>query len=371
MKNKLSLSIAIPMYNHERTIRATLNSIFSQLDDIKDVCDLEVVIADNCSTDKSPEIIKTEYLPKYEGILKYFKNEENIGMSRNFNRVAEYSTKEYVWLFGDDLICEKSIKTTCMDILSKNKKFGAILLNCHSSNDITEYPLRIAVESKYSNEIFEFNNISDMSRKIKKTEDFNGSVLQPAFISLLIISRQLWQKYYQSTDANSIFPHLYPYFRITKTHPILFIDKILVINQGALAYQLNNIELQIKTTLDQVLCLKDVFGNIDILSLKDKKVLNNHFINAAILRSAFKTKKYNHEEILDMSINHYTFLTKNELMLIKLFRKLSSKLALYIITMLKTKKFRKKVKKFGKFILLTTIFILIYKISLHFRIISS
>ena len=35
MKKKISLTIGIPMYNHEKTIITTLDSILCQLDEIK------------------------------------------------------------------------------------------------------------------------------------------------------------------------------------------------------------------------------------------------------------------------------------------------------------------------------------------------
>ncbi|QED23880.1 glycosyltransferase family 2 protein [Candidatus Deianiraea vastatrix] len=120
MNKKISLSIGIPMYNHERTIRATLNSIVSQLNEIKEICDLDVIIVDNCSTDKSPEIIKDEYVSKYPDVIKYFRNEENIGLSRNLSRPFELSEKDYVWLCGDDALVENAILTVCKEGLIHN-----------------------------------------------------------------------------------------------------------------------------------------------------------------------------------------------------------------------------------------------------------
>ncbi len=41
------------MYNHEKTIHTTLDSILYQLDEIKNLFELEILISDNCSTDAS------------------------------------------------------------------------------------------------------------------------------------------------------------------------------------------------------------------------------------------------------------------------------------------------------------------------------
>ena len=53
MKKKISLTRGIPMYNHEKTIHTTLDSILYQLDEIKNLFELEILISDNCSTDAS------------------------------------------------------------------------------------------------------------------------------------------------------------------------------------------------------------------------------------------------------------------------------------------------------------------------------
>ena len=49
-QKKISLTIGIPMYNHEKTIHTTLDSILYQLDEIKNLFELEILISDNCST---------------------------------------------------------------------------------------------------------------------------------------------------------------------------------------------------------------------------------------------------------------------------------------------------------------------------------
>lgn len=56
------VSIIIPVFNVEKHIRKSLNSILNQTFNVNDV---EVIMVDDCSTDGSGKIID-EYSKKYE-----------------------------------------------------------------------------------------------------------------------------------------------------------------------------------------------------------------------------------------------------------------------------------------------------------------
>ncbi len=68
------VSIVSICYNQEKYIRQALDSFVMQHADF----DYEIVIADDCSTDKTPEIIK-EYANKYPDIFKPILRKKNIG----------------------------------------------------------------------------------------------------------------------------------------------------------------------------------------------------------------------------------------------------------------------------------------------------
>jgi glycosyltransferase involved in cell wall biosynthesis len=67
---KTELSIAISNYNVAETIRTTLDSIVSQLQNC-----VEIVVSDNASTDCTPKIV-TECQAKFTNI-RYFSNRES------------------------------------------------------------------------------------------------------------------------------------------------------------------------------------------------------------------------------------------------------------------------------------------------------
>jgi len=71
---EIKLSIAIPTYNGETTIRVTLDSIVPQLEDC-----VEIVISDNASSDETAEIVR-EYRAKYP-VIRYSRNDEALGQT--------------------------------------------------------------------------------------------------------------------------------------------------------------------------------------------------------------------------------------------------------------------------------------------------
>ena len=80
MKNrKPTLTIAIPSYNKEKYIDRCLKSILHEKEHVT-----EIFVVDNCSSDDTYELAK-----KYKPDITCYQNEENIGMSGNWNRCID------------------------------------------------------------------------------------------------------------------------------------------------------------------------------------------------------------------------------------------------------------------------------------------
>ncbi len=95
MKDAL-VSICIPAYNAERFIAATLESALRQ-----DYANLEIVVSDDRSTDRTPEIVQA-----YESRgVRLIRQARNLGMTGNMNAVILASRGKYaVKLDSDDLL---------------------------------------------------------------------------------------------------------------------------------------------------------------------------------------------------------------------------------------------------------------------------
>ena len=108
------ISIIIPVYNIQAYIKQCLDSIVNQT--IKN--DLEVIIVNDGSTDKSQEIID-EYVDKYPDLFKSFiKENGGQGLARNYG--VGYATGEYIgFVDGDDYIKEDMYEILYREALEK------------------------------------------------------------------------------------------------------------------------------------------------------------------------------------------------------------------------------------------------------------
>ena len=108
------VSIIIPSYNSEKYISKCLDSIFSQTHD-----DLEVVLVDDCSTDKSYDIMRS-YEKREPRRLKLVRNLENKGAGASRNVGLDIAEGKYIgFVDSDDYIDLDAIKKM-HDALEKN-----------------------------------------------------------------------------------------------------------------------------------------------------------------------------------------------------------------------------------------------------------
>lgn len=91
------LSIGVPVYNGERTLPAALDSLLGQT-----FTDFELIISDNASTDRTPEIC-AEYARRDRRIVVE-RQPRNMGPGPNFEVVLTRSRGDYfMWAAADDL----------------------------------------------------------------------------------------------------------------------------------------------------------------------------------------------------------------------------------------------------------------------------
>jgi glycosyltransferase involved in cell wall biosynthesis len=104
------VSVGMPVYNSERYLEGALSSLAAQ-----DVQNIEVVICDNASTDRTPEICMS--FVSRDRRFKYYRNSENVGSARNFNLTFERSTGEFFkWAAYDDE-CLPTMLSECLRAL--------------------------------------------------------------------------------------------------------------------------------------------------------------------------------------------------------------------------------------------------------------
>jgi glycosyltransferase involved in cell wall biosynthesis len=92
------VDVIVPIYNHEKYLVQTLDSIVSQVTDFP----FRVLASDDCSTDNTRDIIRA-YAAKYPAIVFPFFHEKNVGPLGNGYSLLSRVTSKYVALCdGDD-----------------------------------------------------------------------------------------------------------------------------------------------------------------------------------------------------------------------------------------------------------------------------
>ncbi|WP_051361256.1 glycosyltransferase family 2 protein [Desulfuromonas sp. TF] len=112
------VTIGIPTYNRaDGYLRQALKSALDQT-----WPNIEVIVADNCSSDRTDELVAGFGDPR----IRYFKHSENIGANNNFNFCVDHARGKYFLLLHDDDLIDEDFIETCMKSLGRKTDVGII-----------------------------------------------------------------------------------------------------------------------------------------------------------------------------------------------------------------------------------------------------
>ena len=98
------VSVCIPVYNRPDYVAEAIESVLGQT-----FTDFELIVTDNCSTNNTPEVIKS-YATK-DNRIKYYRNEYNMIIASNINRAMLIARGEYIKpLFSDDKLSPRCLE---------------------------------------------------------------------------------------------------------------------------------------------------------------------------------------------------------------------------------------------------------------------
>lgn len=104
-KLDILVSVVIPLFNHEKYITETLDSIFSQ-----DHSNIEIILVDDVSTDNSLQLAKDK-LASCEVAYTVIENTYNVGVCKTINRGIHAAQGKYTCLIAsDDILAMGRIK---------------------------------------------------------------------------------------------------------------------------------------------------------------------------------------------------------------------------------------------------------------------
>ncbi len=145
---KTLLTVAIPTYNRATYLERCLERLFSQAAGYGG--QVEVIVSDNCSTDGTAEVVRRYREEGHD--FRYVRNDENIGVDRNFAQCFTLARGKYVLLFGDDDLFLDGAIDRIMEMLTGHD-YGVLYINSYGFND--DYRLERPAQGKSGSAVYQ------------------------------------------------------------------------------------------------------------------------------------------------------------------------------------------------------------------------
>lgn len=195
------ISIVLPVYNGEKYLRESIDSIIAQT-----YTNWELLILDDCSTDSSPDIAK-EYESR-DSRIRYYRNENNLRLPRNLNKGFSLAKGNYLTWTSDDNRYKPSALEKMHSALTNNDGAQFVFASCAIIDALgKEVECMMVSESKIKTIVGQ-NCVGACfmyTRKVYETiGDYNPELT-------LVEDYDYWQRIFMQFKAVAISEKLYEY----------------------------------------------------------------------------------------------------------------------------------------------------------------
>jgi glycosyltransferase involved in cell wall biosynthesis len=140
MRPQPKVSVLVPVYNGEKFLAECLDSILMQ-----DFTDMEILIADDGSTDGSRELIQR--YAENDSRIRWWRNPKNLGLAGNFNACLRAARNDYIkYVLQDDLLLSPSTVRQMVEALEADP---AVSLVGSASYVIDEGSNRLEIRNSF------------------------------------------------------------------------------------------------------------------------------------------------------------------------------------------------------------------------------
>jgi glycosyltransferase involved in cell wall biosynthesis len=198
----LKYSICMPVYNGEGVIKETLCHILSQ-----SFSDFEIIVTDDNSSDNT----LGEVSSFNDKRIKIFKNEINLGYSRNLEACRRRCSNEIIFLMGqDDILAKDALLKTCKAF--EDDEVGAVTRPYYWFYEDIKKPVR--AKSVYSLEKDAVISINDSLESVVKVfrslDQLSGLAFRRSFM-------------HEPFHEDVFTSHVWPFAAIFKEHKIVYL----------------------------------------------------------------------------------------------------------------------------------------------------
>lgn len=230
-KNKPRVSVIIPVYNAEKFISKTIDSVIAQT-----FSDWEIIAVDDGSVDRSPQILKkySEKMPKKIKVI----TQKNKGVSIARNKAISAAKGEFIaCLDQDDLWLPTKLEEQ-IRVLESNGEVGMVYCDSYVIDENGKIIKKSVMESI-------------LSRSFIRPKKFRGDIFDELFcvnfISLetVVVRKSVLKKVGLFNPKFKIAEDYDLFLRIAREYPIEFIPKQLSMFRAHPRGASRNVELRV------------------------------------------------------------------------------------------------------------------------------
>ncbi len=196
----VKVSVLMPVYKtNEIYLKEAIESVLGQT-----FSDFEFLILDDCPTDDRESIVKS-YNDKR---IKYFKNEENLGITPSRNKLIDMAKGEYLAVFDHDDICLPERFAKQVEYLDNHEEVGVVgcVIKLMSNGKLSRNP----------------NNSDDIKRSLMSV----CAVTHPASMirkSVLMDNNIRYEEKFSPAEDYALWCRLIPYTEFHNLEDVLFL----------------------------------------------------------------------------------------------------------------------------------------------------
>lgn len=211
----IKLSICIATYNRERYIGETLNSILRQMQPT-----VELIVVDGASPDGT-QALMMHYLSSHPEI-RYYREQENSGIDRDYDKAVGYARGEYCWLMTDDDLLHPGAIANVLEAINDGDA-DLVVVNSEVRNPDCSKVLNQRLLALPGNKEY----------LPAESESFFSEVARYlSFIGGVVIRRNLWLSRNRSNYYGTVFVHIGVIFQ----HPPITRVKVIAQPQIIIRY---------------------------------------------------------------------------------------------------------------------------------------
>lgn len=300
----MKISVIIPVYNAEKVIERTIESIVNQ-----NYSNYEVILVDDGSNDNSYEIIK-KISKKYKNIFAYTKKNEGPGMTRLFG--LKKATGELLYfLDSDDWITSNDSLYYINDIFTKNPEIDFLIYD--REDLIRNNSSRLIAFENITPGLHEITDINEMIRAGLGAKIFKKSIMDNVPFADTNIYEDLYTTYLYLDKSSKFFytnKILYTVFHDGVSQTLSNLSSFIKLKQSTkIVIELYNIleNKNLKKCLEYN--MRDIFLNyIKMLVKNNKKISIETRKNMIIIASILDNNPIKYKNFVKNII--YVFLLK-------------------------------------------------------------